>query len=63
VRVDYKAVSVTALLLAYADEMGDLMPDECCPSDSNHGSPVEPKPRLYGGLPIWQVWGRHHPTA
>ena len=27
-RIDTKAISVTAWLLAYADEMGDPMPDE-----------------------------------
>ena len=28
-RVDWKAINVTAWMLAYADEVGDPMPDEC----------------------------------
>jgi hypothetical protein len=36
-RVDYKAVSVTAWMLAYADEIGDLMPDESAPRTRTTG--------------------------
>lgn len=35
-KIDVKTISVTAWMLAYADEVGDLMPDECARMTPHH---------------------------